>query len=170
MSKKCFKCQKTKSIDEFYKHKGMADGYLGKCKECSKSDSKVSNGIHLRNCFICKKEFRTTGGEISNNGGITCSRSCYYKRLKIILEEKNKNASMTYSSVHCWIRRIKGSPKICDFCKSTSEKQYDWSNISKNYLRSLSDWQRLCRKCHIKYDNNPKTRKETIIRNKLLNH
>jgi len=36
MEKKCFKCGKTKKLNEFSKHKGMADGHLGKCKECAR--------------------------------------------------------------------------------------------------------------------------------------
>lgn len=38
-SKICFKCQKPRRLSSFYKHPGMADGHLNKCKDCTKKDT-----------------------------------------------------------------------------------------------------------------------------------
>ena len=35
----CFRCNTNKEISEYYKHKGNKDGYLNKCKTCTKEDS-----------------------------------------------------------------------------------------------------------------------------------
>lgn len=36
--KTCFKCGAEKPLTDFYKHKGMKDGRVNKCKECNKND------------------------------------------------------------------------------------------------------------------------------------
>ena len=46
-SKTCFKCGETKSLDEFYKHKAMSDGRLGKCKVCAKRDATATRSKNL---------------------------------------------------------------------------------------------------------------------------
>lgn len=40
--KRCFKCNRLLALDEFYSHPMMADGRLGKCKECTRRDTKAN--------------------------------------------------------------------------------------------------------------------------------
>jgi hypothetical protein len=49
--KKCFKCETEKPLSDFYVHKAMADGHLGKCKDCTKRDVRAyrrANRDHYR--------------------------------------------------------------------------------------------------------------------------
>jgi len=39
--KTCFKCGRTLPVEEFYRHAGMADGCLGKCKGCTRLDVRI---------------------------------------------------------------------------------------------------------------------------------
>jgi len=60
--KECFKCKKIKEYSEFYKHKQMGDGYLNKCKECTKKDVKIDYIKNIQNPEWHEKE-RARGRE-----------------------------------------------------------------------------------------------------------
>ena len=50
-TKECFRCHKPKPLTDFYAHSKMANGCLGKCKECTKKDVKenyLKNQEHYR--------------------------------------------------------------------------------------------------------------------------
>jgi hypothetical protein len=157
MNKKCFKCNKIKSIDLFYKNKRLTNGYLGKCKECTLHDNKNSIGLIVKKCFICKKTFKVSQVEINKGGGFTCSRVCYYDRLrKIIKKDKDspnwKGNKVGNHGLHDWVKRKLGKPSKCEHCKSEVAKKYEWANKSQKYKRDINDWLRLCTKCHADYD------------------
>ena len=58
----------------------------------------------------------------------------------------------SYAAIHNHIRRKFGNYRICDNCKTTKAKWYDWANKSHKYKNDRRDWMRLCRSCHLKYD------------------
>lgn len=60
-----------------------------------------------------------------------------------------------YLTVHAWVHRRYGKANKCvsPDCDDTS-KFFEWSNISGNYYRDISDYQELCAKCHRLYDKN----------------
>lgn len=72
-----------------------------------------------------------------------------------IKEENNpswKGDDVGYTALHQWVYKNLGQPNYCEHCKSTVELAYHWANKSHEYKRDVSDWMRLCVKCHFKYD------------------
>lgn len=64
---------------------------------------------------------------------------------------KGDNAS--YTAFHFRVRKERGTPTQCDECGETSaQKTYEWANLSGKYW-DVSDYKRMCRSCHRKYDN-----------------
>ena len=68
-----------------------------------------------------------------------------------------KGGNVGYDALHDWVRRKLGYAQRCQHCGE--EGQFvngKWSielaNKSGKYLRNLSDWLRLCVKCHRIYD------------------
>ena len=62
---------------------------------------------------------------------------------------------VSYRALHSWVERRLGKPKICSECgKPGNGHQIHWANISGDYKRKLTDWVRLCAKCHKAYDQN----------------
>ncbi len=58
-----------------------------------------------------------------------------------------------YSTIHKWLVRKKGNPKICVDCGITcKERKLDWSSMTHKYERNLNEFVRRCRSCHMKYD------------------
>lgn len=55
-----------------------------------------------------------------------------------------------YDAIHEWVARWAIDTGECEQCGSG--KNLEWSNKTGKYLRDLEDWQRLCKKCHHRYD------------------
>ncbi len=60
-----------------------------------------------------------------------------------------------YDAVHFWVIKQLGKPRACSTCGKSDGNLtgFHWANKSGTYLRDLSDWIRLCAKCHKAYDS-----------------
>lgn len=131
--KTCFKCGIEKELSSFYKHKEMKDGYLNKCKECSKSDSKNNRDRNI-------EYYRAYDNE----------RSKSEKRIKASAEQsknyrsKYTNKYLAHNMVNNAIRDKKiVKPDRCDNCNSDSRLD----GHHDDYAKPLEvRW--LCRTCH----------------------
>ena len=55
-------------------------------------------------------------------------------------------------AMHDWVKSNLGTPNICDICKTTKAKKYEWANKYHTYKRILEDYIRMCTSCHRNYD------------------
>ena len=103
------------------------------CKRCGYGHRKRPSGLK----YMMHKENPTNfkKGMIPWNKGIPS-----------LLKKDNPG----YDALHEWVQRWANDPGKCEGCGST--KNLEWSNKTEKYLRDLSDWQRLCKKCHCRYD------------------
>jgi hypothetical protein len=104
-----------------------------------------------KRCQVCGKLFIVK--RYRQNTANYCSQKCSHKGRLL------PDNLIDYNSLHKWVVRHLGAPKRCSKCNfmSNNSRQFQWSNISHEYKRDLSDWQRLCVRCHHLYDRKGKT-------------
>jgi hypothetical protein len=72
-----------------------------------------------------------------------------------------RGADATYAALHYRVSGARGKPSYCEHCKSTdARKRYEWANVTGDYA-DINDYIRLCKKCHIHFDNVPSKSAET---------
>lgn len=90
---------------------------------------------------------------IGNNWG---GNQEYFKTHKFCDEKHHrwKGDSVGYDALHRWVAKKLGKPNTCEKCHQSGFNRYQihWANKSRTYKRELSDWLRLCAKCHYHYD------------------
>lgn len=155
MEKKCFKCGEIKPVSCFYRHSKMADGYLGKCKECAKKDVKENRDLNkdyyldydrnrpnakertARQSFAVKKKIE--------NGDFALAEKV--RRAKQMWIESNPDKREAQKAVRSAIRSGKLTTSSfcqCCGCDSCQIQAHHWSYEPENHLDVI--W--LCTSCH----------------------
>jgi len=123
-------------------------------------------------CITCGKSFMGISRHAVRGLTKTCGKSCQQalawknnrfkkelskQRSLSRMAEKNpmwKGDDVGYGSLHTWVRKRKTKPSLCENCKIKPSN--DLANISQKYKRELTDWEWLCRKCHMNSDGRMK--------------
>lgn len=149
LTKKCFKCDQVKALDQFYKHSGMSDGRLGKCKECTKEDVR-------KNYKENKPRYQEYEKSRANLPHRIFARRAYartqagkdaFRRAKIAYIERNPIKRDAHNKVSNAIRDGKLTKQPCEVCGD--EKVHAHHD---DYAKPL-DVRWLCKKHHNEWHN-----------------
>lgn len=152
MKKECFKCEKIKSLSDFYSHKQMKDGHLNKCKQCAKDDEK-----NRRNSPSSREKILAYDRARSNNPDRAQARLYYSKtengklagtKAKKKWIANNKLKRLANQVVNNAIQRGQlAKSYVCEQCNKTASRIHGHHD---DYAFPLVvRW--LCPKCHTKW-------------------
>lgn len=144
--KSCITCKEVKDIECFYKHPGMKDGRLNKCKECQKkssSDSKKNNPERTREQgrkYARKQSTKDKYALLSKDPNYKLKRSIAGKRYR---ERYKKKTMARYIVAHAKRTGIIVPPDHCSCCMSKCNPHAHHSDYNKPL-----DVIWLCDRCH----------------------
>lgn len=132
--KQCSRCKSSFDESMFFLSKRTSDGLYSSCKNCRR-EYRNANREKINSV---KREYRH---KILNEGESKIANG---------MNKSWKGGSVGKIALHDWIRHRKPKPKLCECCGKRPPK--DLANISQEYQRDVSDFEWLCRKCHLVKD------------------
>src|SRR3990167_3721616 len=130
------------------------------CPRCRQYLRGEWNIVAFKSCQKCGKEMTKKPKETHEYWKIKqfCSSDCYGNFLEgkskpENLGEKNgqwRGKDVSYGALHDYIKWHLPKPDKCERCGKN--KRLDLANISQEYKHDLSDWEWLCRLCHMTKD------------------
>lgn len=128
--KVCFKCDRLLPISSFYRHSQMADGHLGKCKECARTDVRA-NYYTRREQYIAYERRR--------------AKTEHRKKQQLLVLQKMRREHPERSRARAMVSRAisRGllARGLCEVCGAKAEAHHD------DYARPL-DVRWLCSTHH----------------------
>ena len=155
--KKCLLCSKAFPFRKTLRIRSYAG--IGSIKQqfCSK---KCALTFRNRSPLNRKKVSIALTGKASPLKGKKQSLESIRKRADSIRGKKHwnwKGENARYHALHYRVRNSLGEPNLCVICGTSSPiKRYEWANLTGKYYL-ITDYKRMCKKCHLKYDRERKT-------------
>lgn len=117
IQKLCFKCQISKPYSEFYKHRMMLDGHLGKCISCVKEYERLRL-IKLNTDPVWReKELARSREKAARNRALgKFPNALAMKKGKDAWEARNKHKRQAQGKVHNALRTGKLERQPCEVC------------------------------------------------------
>ena len=154
MIKKCIRCKKEKDICSFYKHKGMADGYLNVCIECKK---KYSISYRIKNIEYIKEYDRNRPNRIERNKQFSLKRALLKEKEPELYKKQKKESIIRFRMKYP--EKIKAHDRVSYAIKNGILKRAPFCQMCKaearceahheDYTKPL-DVLWLCDNCHKK--------------------
>lgn len=151
--KECFKCKVLKPYSEYYKHPKMADGHLGKCRECAKIDVRTNRKVKIdyysyydRNRPNAKErsELCTVRNKDKYHNDDSFRQSVLESKEKWSKKNPQKRKAQIYLGNAVRDGRVL-KPSICSHCNEEKRIQgHHWSYEREHWLDVI--W--LCAPCH----------------------
>jgi hypothetical protein len=130
MRKRCFKCTRVLPIEDFYVHSQMADGRLGKCKECAKGD------VHQN--YIAKRPLKSIYERERNQRP---ERKAATRRYQIARRQRSPEKYKAHMAVNNAVRDGRLIRQPCRVCGGKAQGHHE------DYSKPLEvEW--LCFKHH----------------------
>lgn len=142
--KQCFKCGAEKPRLEFYAHPMMADGLLGKCKECAKADVSANRKQRQDQYSAYEKRRMRLPHRKQQGKAYSQSREAQQKKAYVIARyyASNPEKRAAHIVVGNAVRDGKLSKKPCQACGAEKVVAHH-----EDYSRPLDViW--LCSQCH----------------------
>src|SRR5437660_651456 len=149
MNKLCNKCNKEKSLEEFYKHPATKDGYDTQCKECTLARMKItSRAYRIKNKERVKlmvKDWVQRNRNKVNESGRRNARKRYYR---------NKSFVKNYLSTHPCIDCGETDPVVLQFDHVRGIKKFNIANSGQKLIKTIeeeiSKCEVRCAHCHLR--------------------
>lgn len=108
--------------------------------------------------FMPHKGYKQTEEHKKKLSNLNRGKTLSEEHKQKICGENNGNwigNNIGYDGLHKWVVRWLGNPDTCEHCKESGflGRKIQWANKSHEYKRDISDWLRLCVRCHQKYDS-----------------